>query len=204
MCPFLTAQSLDGEVVFFCSDTWVTVNSWCWVPHRWHFCTAHTLTQTDWWPCLVTFMSSLNLHPPLCVTSPVLGHVTLLYIDCGHFGFELHIQCPFVYTTDALHKSDTQLGGKQRWNNLFSVTIFRPFLTWKKHDPGLLTVVFFLLSLSLSFWLFLSLSLSFTEDQTLLSQASCDLKLIFSPLLMNAKIYSSCDLKERILYCSFH
>lgn len=41
--------------------------------------------------------------PPPCVTSPVLGHVTLLYIDCGHFGFELHIQCPFVYTTDALH-----------------------------------------------------------------------------------------------------
>lgn len=35
---------------------------------------------------------------------------------------------------------------------------------------------------------FFSLSLYFTEDQKLLSQVSRDLKLIFSPLLMNAKI----------------
>lgn len=80
--------------------------------HRTH---THTHKQTDgrvWLPsCPV---STLLPPPPLRVTSPVLGHVTLLYIDCGHFGFELHIQCPFVYTTDALHKSDTQLGGKQR------------------------------------------------------------------------------------------
>lgn len=103
--------------------------------------------------------------------------MTLLYIDCGHFGFELHIQCPFVYTTDALHKGDTQHGGKRRWNNLFSVTIFRPFYNMEQtHNPGLIRLLppppppFF-----------------FSEDQTLLSQASRDLKLI-SPLLMNAKI----------------
>ena len=63
-----------------------------------------------------------------------------------------------------------------------NVTIFRPFLTRKKHNTH--TVVLFLF-----FRLFvLFLSLSFTEDQMLLSQASRDLKLIFSPLLMNAKI----------------
>lgn len=51
--------------------------------------------------------------PPLpFVTSPVVGHMTLLYINYGHFSLVLHIQCPFVYTTDALHKGDTRLGGK--------------------------------------------------------------------------------------------
>lgn len=48
----------------------------------------------------------------------------------------------------------------------------------------------------------LSLSVSFMEDQMKLSQASRDLKLIFSPLLLNAKITH--DLKERIMYFSFH
>lgn len=157
---------------------------------------THRHTQTDWWPRLVTFMSSLNPPPP-CVTSPVLGHVTLLYIDCGHFGFELHIQCPFVHTTDALRKGVTQLGGKERWNNLFSVTIFRPFLTWKKHD-----LVFTRLFLFLFLFVF-PLSL-YMEDQTLLSQASRDLKINLLSITHECKDYSSCDLKERILYCSFH
>lgn len=111
--------------------------------------------------------------------------MTLLSINCGHFGFELHIQCPFVYTTDALHKSDTQLGGNQRWNYL-SVTVFRPFLTWKKRDPVLHVVVFFFFVLFFVFHLLPPFSLN--EDQMLLSQASSDLRLIFSPLLMNAKI----------------
>lgn len=106
--------------------------------------------------------------PPPCVTSPFLGHVTLLYIDCGHFGFESHIKCPFVYTTDALQKGVTQLGGKRRNNNLFSVTVFRPFLTEETQHVQLFVFLFLFSSLSLS--------LSFTEDQMLLSQASRDLK----------------------------
>lgn len=66
-----------------------------------------------------------------------------------------------------------------------SVTVFRPFLTWKKRDPVLHVVVFFFV---LFFVFHLLPPFSLNEDQMLLSQASSDLRLIFSPLLMNAKI----------------
>lgn len=79
---------------------------------------------------------------------------------------------------------------------------FQAFSNMEETRPWSSYGCFFFSPLSLS--LYFCLFHSFTEDQTLLSQASRDLKLIFSPLLMNAKIYSSCDLKERILYCSFH
>lgn len=66
---------------------------------------THTHTHTDTHRYGRIWLRSCPVStPPPYVTSPVLGHVTLLYIDCGHFGFKLHIQCPFVYTTDALHK----------------------------------------------------------------------------------------------------
>lgn len=63
------------------------------------------------------------------------------------------------------------------------MTVFRPFLTWKKRDPVLHVVVFFF-----CFVFHLLPPFSLNEDQMLLSQASSDLRLIFSPLLMNAKI----------------
>lgn len=65
------------------------------------------------------------------------------------------------------------------------MTVFRPFLTWKKRDPVLHVVVFFLFFV---FVFHLLPPFSLNEDQMLLSQASSDLRLIFSPLLMNAKI----------------
>ena len=152
MCPFWTAQSRGG-VFLFGSDTWVTVKNGaeCHTTAFLHH--THTRTHTDG-SVLVHSCPVSTPFPLPRVSSPVLGHVTLLYIDCGHFGFELHIQCPLVYTTDALRKGDTQLGGEPM--KLPSVTVFRPFLTWKKHN--------------LVFKLFCSPpSLSFMEDQTLLS-----------------------------------
>lgn len=146
MCPFLTAQSLDGEVFLFLfvhlsNCTLMVLSAASPALHRTHRHT-HTNTQTDdgvWLPSSPASPSSLPFvwHHLFWVMWPCFS------INCGHFGFELHIQCPFVYTTDALHKSDTQLGGNQRWNNLSSVTVFRPFLTWKKHNHGLHVVVFF-------------------------------------------------------------
>lgn len=64
------------------------------------------------------------------------------------------------------------------------MTVFRPFLTWKKRDPVLHVVGFF----CFVFVFHLLPPFSLNEDQMLLSQASSDLRLIFSPLLMNAKI----------------
>lgn len=58
---------------------------------------------------------------------------------------------------------------------------FQAFSNMEETRPGLHTVVFFV-------FCFCFPPLSFMEDQTLPSQASRDLKLIFSPLLMNAKI----------------
>lgn len=109
--------------------------------------------------------------PPLCVTLAVLGHVTLLYINCGHFGFESHIQCPFVYTTDAPRESYSEANGDQQslWRDHFQAFYnMEEKQHWSSYG---------------SFFLFVF----FPPDQMLLPQAFRDLKLI-SPLLMNAKI----------------
>lgn len=130
-------------------------------------------------------MSSLG-SLPLLVWHHLFWVMWPCFIDWGHFGFwflffELHIQCPLVYTTDALHR-----GGDE---TVSSATMFRPFLTQKKHN-------------AYGCFYFLFLSSSFTQHQTLL-QASHTLKLI-SPLFMNAKIIYHVTWKERLLYCSFH
>lgn len=133
---------------------------------------THTHKQTDgrvWIHSCPVSTPFLLWHHLFWVTWPCF------ILTVGTLVFELHIQCPLVYTTDSLHKGDTRLGDEKGRHRLFSVTIFRPFLTWKKHNPGFHMVV------SLS-------PLSLVENQMLLSQASHHLKLIFSPLLMNAKI----------------
>lgn len=74
---------------------------------------------------------------------------------------------------------------------------FQAFSNMEETRPGLHTVVLFL------FLFVFPLSL-YMEDQTLLSQASRDLKINLLSITHECKDYSSCDLKERILYCSFH
>lgn len=59
------------------------------------------------WPCFISTVGTLVLN---CISSVHLCTLQMLYI-----------------------KGVTQPGGRQRWNSLFSVTIFRPFLIWKKH-----------------------------------------------------------------------
>lgn len=110
MCPFLTAQSLDGEVslcflsfFLFCFSS-NTCN--CKIKKEEKkavpFCPiggipAQTPTSTQTNGSVRFHSCPLSNLPLLCDITCFLGHVTLLYIDCGHFG--LRIQCPFVYTT---------------------------------------------------------------------------------------------------------
>lgn len=100
-----------------------------------------------------------SVPSPFCVTSPVLGHMTWLYIDCGHF--ESHIRCPRAHTHT--HYRCSTRGGA-------TMEEPRPF-------PGSHTVV------PPPF----PTSGPSTQGHMLLSQAPPDPELI-SPLLMNAKI----------------
>lgn len=154
---------------------------------------AHTHKQTDgrvWLHSCPVSTPSLLWHHLFWVMWPCF------ILTVGTLVFELHIQCPFVYTTDSLNKGDTQLGGKRRCNRLFSVNIFRPFLTWKKHNPGFHMVVSFP-SLSLSLSLFCG-----KPDATFSSFPSSEINLL--SITHECKDYSSCDCKERILYCSIN
>lgn len=184
------------SLFFLCSDTWVTVKKRCRVPRHWRFSTTHTHKQTDGCIWLPSCSPPSILLPFVCVTSPVLGHVTSLYIDCGHFFFKLHIQCPYVHTTDALHGNDTQLGSKRRRR---SVSVqrdhFQAFSNmeetqhWSSYGCFCFFCCFFLLSLLLKArWYFLKLPM----------------KLIFSSLLTNAKITHNVTWRREPCICSFH
>lgn len=144
----------------------------CWVPH--HGVSAPPPKHTHWWQRFGTFMSSLNpLSLPLCVIT-CFGSCDLALYRLWALWFWItypvsigvHYRCS---------KGDTQLGDKPM--KLPSVTVFRPFLTWKKHN-----LVFKLLLCSPPSSLFYG-----RPDPTFFLQAPRDLKWIFSPLLMNAK-----------------
>lgn len=59
----------------------------CRVPHGWRFST-HTHRRL----CLVNLYVQSQSPPPLCNVTIFWGHVTWLYINCGHFGFESRIR----------------------------------------------------------------------------------------------------------------
>lgn len=87
MCPFLTAQSPDGEVVSVCfthignCKLRVLIATTAAFLHNTH---THTTTHKRHThnrvmaACSVIHVQS-QIPPPSRVTSPVLGHVTLLY-----------------------------------------------------------------------------------------------------------------------------
>ena len=152
------------------------------MPRHGHFCTTHTLThtqkQTDgciWLhSCPVSTPLPLVWHHLFWVVWPCfISTVGTLVLNC--------ISSVHLCTLQMLYIHD--FGGKWRWHHLFKCDHFQAFSNTEEtqHTYGCFIPFF-------SFVCFISLSLSFTEDQMLLSQASRDLKLIFSPLLMNAKI----------------
>lgn len=77
MCPFLTAQSPDGEVFLFL----YIKGAVC----RFTGISAQHTQQTG-------FIHVQSQAPPLSVTSPVFWVTWPCFIDCGHFGLGLHIQ----------------------------------------------------------------------------------------------------------------
>lgn len=167
--PILNCTVTTRGSSFSRSDTWLTFKLF---KRRFAgISPSHTHTHTDW-----LTPTSKSQAPPLRVTLPVFFGVMWpgFISTVGTLVLNLHIRCPFVYTTDVLHRSE-RLWGEKR--DLFVVTVFRPFLM-----EGTQALVY-------SYGCFLS-SLSFTGDRMLLSAASCVLKLI-----MNTKIYSSSDLE---------
>lgn len=179
MCPFLTAQSLDGEVFLFsfrhlsnCKLMVLSATSRAFLHH------THTNTEKQTDGCIWLHSCPVSTPSPLCDIT-CFGSCDLALYRLWALWFWIaypvsicvHYRCSTSTTSEA--NGDDTISS--------NVTIFRPFLTWKKHNTYGCFIFFFFL-----FVLFLSLP--FTEDQMLLSQASRDLKLIFSPLLMNAKI----------------
>lgn len=173
MCPFLTAQSPDGEL-FLCSDTCncklpvLSATSLAFLQH----------THTHRLLALFGYVHVLSPPHPVPLPLPLVWHHLFWVIwpcfilTVGTLVFELRIRCPFVYTTDALHKDDTQVWGRRRWS--LRCDRVQAFSNMEETQPWSCYGCFFMLS--------------FKENQMLLSQASHHLKLIFSPLLMNAKI----------------
>lgn len=137
------------------------------MPHHWHLAQHHT-QQTDGCVWLHSVLQP-RPPPPFRVTSPVLGHVTLLY-RLWALWFELHTAVSVcVHYRCSTSRRFTQIR-RLRWNHLFSGASFRPFHNMEKLQQ--IRLKFFPL---------------FYRRPDAFSQASHNLKLI-SPLLMNAKI----------------
>lgn len=110
--------------------------------------TPHT-QQTDGCVWLHSVLQPRPPPPPFRVTSPVLGHVTLLY-RLWALWFELHTAVSVcVHYRCSTSRRFTQIR-RLRWNHLFSGASFRPFRNMEK-----------LQQIRLNFFP------SFTEDQML-------------------------------------
>lgn len=168
--PILNCTVTTRGSSFSRSDTWLTFKLF---ERRFAgISPSHTHTQTDW-----LTPTSKSQAPPLRVTLPVfLGSCDLALYRLWALWFWICISSVHLCT---LQMFCTEANGSEakRENDLFVVTVFRPFLM-----EGTQALVY-------SYGCFLS-SLSFTGDRMLLSAASCVLKLI-----MNTKIYSSSDLE---------
>lgn len=171
MCPFLTAQSLDGEVFLLLGHL---SNCKLMVLRRWRISTTHSYTLTHRLTPVVGYLHVRSKPLPF-----VWHHLFWVMWPCfistvGTLVLN-RISSVRLCTLQMLHVKATRRQAEM--NSLFGVTIFKPFLTWRKNNTGLHTVVVFVLILPPAH----------PPEQMLLPQASHDLKLI-SPLLMNAKI----------------
>lgn len=136
--PILNCTVTTRGSSFSRSDTWLTFKLF---KRRFAgISPSHTHTHTDW-----LTPTSKSQAPPLRVTLPVFFGVMWpgFISTVGTLVLNLHIRCPFVYTTDVLHRSK-RLWGEKRERSL-CCDRFQAFSNGRNTSPGLLVRLFSLL-----------------------------------------------------------